>query len=459
MSTPQAGEYATTTMVTSGAPDTQPHDASGYYYSAGQMAGTPQPSGMVVTQPCAGPPPCAAPQQYTATTTIYQEQDTSRQQELEALVASLQQEQRRLDAEVRQLQAAAHPPNAMQPLTPELKQFRLQQQMGLQQHLSFRSLQITVAEQAQDLRRLSQEMSTMQSALAELRREVRGIASSGGANDSFRSRAALSGQAYPDYWGAVADDIVGHNLPNGRKAPPALTSRESASRSMIEDYPDRMESRAAYPRTTTFEDSSPPGYPRSSRAAMSSIAPVPRLDEDRSRRDALCPAPAIAAGPLGTLSVRVLAARNLPVAGTRGPADVFAAVRVGPSTQRTDTVKDTADPIWNSRPMRFAIDMEVEDQRGLSVEVWNAAPWKQYFLGRLFIAVPPLVSGQVVHLCEPLDDATQGELELEAWFSPSESNKAPSQRDAGLRELEAARSRRSGVGRYGVRQILMSDSD
>mmetsp|Transcript_56340 Transcript_56340/g.132064 ORF Transcript_56340/g.132064 Transcript_56340/m.132064 type:complete len:463 (+) Transcript_56340:49-1437(+) len=461
MSGQQAGEQPIT-VVTTGAPDGM---QQGYYGSA------PVAQQMVVSQPCAGPPAnggavqqyatatpqqyAAGPQQYdpysqqygaapTTTTITYQEPD--RQREMEALIASVQEEQRRLDSEVRQMQATAAQAQQVLP-TPEVKQQRLQQQMALQQHLSFRSLQITVAEQAQDLRRLSQEVSTMQSSLAALRREVKEVQRTGSAAASLRPLGSAQGS--PDYWGAVADDITEHHLPARKQ----LTFAEAQIRSPPREDPPYSTSRsfARYDTTDMYPDR---GYNTS--RALQAPAPAPRFDEDLQRRDAFCaPAPALAAGSLGTLTVRILAARNLPCGGSRGQADLYATAQVGASTQRTDIVRDTPDPIWNSRPMRFAVDMEREEQRTLSVEVWNSAPWKQYFLGRLGIAVPPLVSGQVVHLCEPLVDGTQGELELEAWFAPSE--KAQQACIAQREQLLSSRSRRQ-VGRYG-RQMILSDSD
>jgi len=128
-------------------------------------------------------------------------------------------------------------------------------------------------------------------------------------------------------------------------------------------------------------------------------------------------------GQLGVLSVRIIAAANLQNLDTGILGDVsdpFVALHLesqGESQRkRTHTINNDLNPHWNSSP--FLFPLQREDDK-LIFEVYNENMLQaNQCLGRLVVPLIQIVrSDGVVRIKDELQDAHQGELEVEIGFS------------------------------------------
>jgi hypothetical protein len=134
----------------------------------------------------------------------------------------------------------------------------------------------------------------------------------------------------------------------------------------------------------------------------------------------------MAEGQLGVLSVRIIAAFNLVNMDTGILGDVsdpfvqFWLVSSEQQSQKTKTINNNLNPVWNTDPYIFPITMQ-DDL--LHLEVWDEDTFTANdLLGRLTIPLYNIVCGepnQAIRLRDHLQDTKHGELEVEVAFSPN----------------------------------------
>jgi len=87
--------------------------------------------------------------------------------------------------------------------------------------------------------------------------------------------------------------------------------------------------------------------------------------------------------------------------------------------QKTRTINNDLNPVWNTSPFLFPLTMEDDS---LHLEVYDEDMITSHdFLGRLIIPLYNIVHGELneaVRIRDQLQDIKHGELEVEVGFTP-----------------------------------------
>lgn len=131
-------------------------------------------------------------------------------------------------------------------------------------------------------------------------------------------------------------------------------------------------------------------------------------------------------GPFGQLQVRVTGALNLKNLDTGLLGDVsdpYVIARVGRQEQKTPTINDNLDPVWNDKNLfnfRFG-----EQDTVLQLEAMNANRFKDDSLGIAELDLTNVPPGQWIHFREPLAGVGQGEVEFDVFLQLKDESASP----------------------------------